>query len=93
MKNKHTPGPWQVGNFEPKAIFDCNPEGPQRVANTLNNLADARLIAAAPELLEALKDMRMVFDNGSNEIHAALEVKNDAVRKCRAAIAKATGAA
>lgn len=46
------------------------------------NLANAHLIAAAPELLEALKGVLRIADRKTDEFDAA-----------RAAIAKATGAA
>jgi hypothetical protein len=47
--------------------------------------ADAKLIAAAPELLEALKDALCALDCCGKDYPAA--------SKARAAIAKATGAA
>lgn len=55
--------------------FDNRPE-----QLTEFNLADARLIAAAPELLEALKGVLHIADRETNEFDAA-----------RAAIAKAEG--
>ena len=55
MANEHTPGPWTVE----RAIFD---EATGDVAYILEgvkttNVSDARLIAAAPDLLEALEGM------------------------------------
>ena len=53
-------------------------------------LANARLIAAAPELLEALRGMQALDD----EHHQRGQCDDDVcaeVRKARAAIAKATG--
>jgi hypothetical protein len=52
-----------------------------------NSSDDARLIAAAPDLLEALKDM---LDNHED---ACTGYGEGAADKARAAIAKATGAA
>lgn len=62
---KHTPGPWarrpgyddyKVVNADGWRIADCH-DAPPRI----NGLANARLIAAAPELLEALERMRSVY--------------------------------
>jgi len=65
---KHTPGPWRVARFKSKTLF----ENPYHIEHTKtkeilakmgenklmykNCEANARLIASAPELLEALKD-------------------------------------
>jgi len=63
----HTPGPWVVGNQDPLNFgkqrgngtepigFVYGPSFPERSELGQRALADARLIAAAPELLEALK--------------------------------------
>lgn len=90
----HTPGPWKVmyGKKYPRAIVRVNstnepgginsivrwngiglPSSPEAVAN-------ARLIAAAPDLLEALHGVLRVTDRKTDEFDAA-----------RAAIAKAEG--
>jgi hypothetical protein len=77
MHTKHTPGPWIVtGNF-----IDCDTP-PCRIAVALASPemeANARLIAAAPELLEALK----ACEPWCND--------NRAVVMAREAIAKAEG--
>lgn len=49
----HSPGPWRVG--EPWQVIDA--EGEEVADATAGTETDARLIAAAPELLEALRDM------------------------------------
>ena len=49
-----------------------------------NTLGDARLIAAAPELLEAL-------DAALKLIELVMPIDGDVTRKARAAIKKATG--
>lgn len=97
---KHTPGTWKTGGIMtrvevrpegwnvPMCIADCHakysPEsGAERVAN-------ARLIAAAPDLLEACEAVAEVLgklpigDPLIGEAHTAC-------KKARAAIAKATG--
>ena len=63
MINKYTPGPWRIGNaghtvFGPKTD---NPS-PKTVAHNLSR-ANARLIAAAPALLAALKAIEGVIDD------------------------------
>jgi hypothetical protein len=72
MSGAHTPGPWDFGpGYEPgKSTFDLyGPGGRQVIAcasyenmwlatyNPITDAANARLIAAAPELLEALTDL------------------------------------
>jgi hypothetical protein len=52
--------------------------------------ANARLIAAAPDLLEALRDLLSRAELDQTATHDGLENCN-ALARCRAAIAKATG--
>ena len=95
MSTKHTPGPWRSALVSDKSwhvgVYDNT--GTQvalvKVASALSaprRDADARLIAAAPELLEALK---AAFDLMVQEDFGTLTL----VPKLRAAIAKATGEA
>lgn len=63
MRNKHTPGPWGVKYIGGNRIAIVRP-GYSRIATMLPNdktremdEANAALIAKAPELLEALRDM------------------------------------
>jgi hypothetical protein len=90
---KYTPGPWHSEPYGPNltlvtdafnGAFAAEIEGPNRIA-------DARLIAAAPDLLEALQACYVNLDaalrgvvNPANDI----EVANMA----RAALEKALGA-
>lgn len=106
--SKHTPGPW-VADLETYPIMVRsqsetwplvdelgNEEGRTGVfiANTGDNKANARLIAAAPDLLEALKmaaqqlqtDAIFMSLSGASGNHQA-----EAALVARAAIAKATG--
>ena len=80
MSAKHTAGPWQVGGQFGTATF-VN-AGTICVAKCDGKLhaANARLIAAAPELLEALKAVVIIADRATVEFDAA-----------KAAISKATG--
>ena len=98
MSNKHTPGPWTITVYPPDdddaedlcAYIDGNgthvshcmpPDG----ANKELRDANARLIAAAPELLEALK----LIASAENSALDLAYCKGIA----RAAITKATGGA
>ena len=94
--SKHTPGPWAHINPDgytvrhPQVYSDTGP-----VCNAtwlgdgrINELrANARLIAAAPEMLVALQEIVAAADgDGWSQLDATLA-------KARAAIAKATGGA
>jgi hypothetical protein len=69
---KHTPGPWQVHRTGLVVTFDGassvaypGEDRCQAFANgdELRGQANAKLIAAAPDLLEALKQMVELFDH------------------------------
>lgn len=89
MNTRHTPGPWvpnplmldQICTYggEPTVVAYAYRDMPADIV-----IANANLIAAAPELLAALKNLAASFDPGTqfSELAAA-----------RAAIAKATGSA
>lgn len=86
MRTTHTPGPWTVDGNE---IFGPPDEGnidSGVVVARRVNPADAALIAAAPDLLEAL---RMIEEVASGRVPL---VNNWVASVARAAIAKATGA-
>lgn len=66
----HTPGPWKVVDLRNQqkgqiGIFSAAREG-GRIANVLNRSlhpeSDAQLIAAAPELLDALRRIQELTD-------------------------------
>ena len=62
MTEQHTPGPWRIGGHDGKsAIIYPSPTGGFQIARVRPNLdggeANARLIAAAPELLKALETL------------------------------------
>ena len=77
-KPKHTPGPWSVRNFSSKTPDTFRVYG----ANETNGLAicgseaNARLIAAAPEMLELLTIAQnyvvIAGDPRSVELHEAI---------------------
>lgn len=52
----HTPGPWRVGDAGHTVFGPRKPDAtlPVIIAQRLDSIANARLIAAAPELLAAL---------------------------------------
>ena len=94
---KHTPGPWQVsGGRRSDALYGhgVGPDGggyvamvtysDRTAADHLASLADARLIASAPEMLDALKAWSLD--------HSALgRLTVETAAKMRAAISKAEG--
>jgi hypothetical protein len=97
MNTKHTPGPWEavevgMSNAGPNGIpvYEVmGGYGTVRVAEHLYE-GDARLCAAAPELLEALRDFLLAASPGAKAAQwRALSAQ--ATRKARAAIARATG--
>lgn len=58
MKNvKHTPGPWTVGYNDNQCVYSDYRQVASVQCNQKEWEANARLIAAAPELLEALKEV------------------------------------
>lgn len=102
MTDKHTPGPWIVASDETVTVRDAQDggiascgwlksrlTGPRRTSAEVH--ANARLISAAPDLLEALR----AFVEDGFSLHE-VERRTDpgtyaAIVKARAAIAKATG--
>lgn len=95
MNTQHTPGPWFVRDHEYGEFVYCKNgyiiSGP---INKRTDGANARLIAAAPDLLEALKAFLRAPSIGSNGPGSSTIVVQDFnLRAARAAIAKATGAA
>ena len=98
MTTKYTPGPW---NFQPcdeyVNCFDVLCEEDYYVATTHDGVrgdknagANARLIAAAPDLLEALQNIAEHWNQDQNEA-AMADACWHAIHTARAAIAKATG--
>lgn len=87
--SQHTPGPWRIGDaghtvFGPKT----DAPAPTMVAQRLTR-ANARLIAAAPDLLAALEDL---LDLGRAGFIRGEDIAvTRAVDAARAAIAKAKG--
>lgn len=103
--SKHTPGPWVIDwNVSRLDVFSI--DASKLVAtlrrSTLSEgidqtaIANARLISAAPELLQALQSMLQwmpVYPAGADGIVGGREAHAEAIKAARAAIAKATGEA
>lgn len=92
--NKHNPGPWKITHTEQMGyrVSDSTGWGVAIVLKDVNDKANARLIAAAPQMLEALEAMLKRFEP---EIHdaAGCMFKNCELCKAIAAIAAAKGEA
>lgn len=104
---KHTPGPWFQGSGDYQyCVYDkrvwINPDGSRGgetpnlvvVISPEDAVADARLIASAPELLEACAAMIEWDDREKDhavDFAARMALCAAAFDKARAAIAKATG--
>ena len=95
MSANHTPGPWAVG-----ALTDCTVTAgrnglhvayPATIGMGHAVEANARLIAAAPDLLKALERILYAHDTGNNgaSMGEAVLCRHYA-EMARAAIAKAT---
>lgn len=102
---QHTPGPWQlVRHSVTKTKIELNnhpthssctvatlqPEDDNGAAIQMND-ANARLIAAAPELLDALEELLECQKFGFNALAKQMDRKGNAKIAARAAIAKAKG--
>lgn len=100
MSGSHTPGPWGVSRLDGGEQYNILDSSDQPDANVVatarfhddspgETLSNARLIAAAPDLLAALRDVLRIAKA------ASLGVSGNAPRLARAeaAIAKATGSA
>ena len=91
MNAGHTPGPWDVTGCKfpdddmGGVYYRVQAEGIDASA------ANARLIAAAPELLEALEVLADALANPVRPGHIAYRSKADLIGRAERAIAKATG--
>ena len=83
----HTPGPWHVATYGCSPDYFAIKQGPCTLATKITTEQDARLIAAAPELLAALSEL-VDYDEGSSEEGS---YGSEVMERCRAAIAKAKG--
>lgn len=82
----HTPGPWTAsGPSELGGRYSVYHNGPLLYCDKAE---DARLIAAAPDLLDALRDFSAAFHKGDGDCTPS---QLRAKKAARAAIARATG--
>lgn len=89
---KSTPGPWHANIDENYATTVTNAEG-VGIARVIDD-DDARLIAAAPQMLEALEELVELKDRRhSLPVEIYQESREKAWNKCRAAITAAKGEA
>ena len=92
---KHTPGPWIVNESQEDCLYgkvSIETEGEYFIAQvdeSINQAANARLIAAAPELLEALQRLSAQC----TRLRLPGQPETDAEKTARAVIAKTTGGA
>jgi hypothetical protein len=94
MEATHTPGPWRVGRWGARFLVEADAGPVCSISKGVAEEADAHLIAAAKDMLEALQMAedalsRAPFSTGiwPNGIHP-----NTGIQKIRDAIAKAIGA-
>lgn len=97
MKAAHTPGPWNAVNNDAGTALEIWDDDGQMIANVQPQdppaveHANARLIAAAPDLLAALRDILATSVARSDLGTIAPAPRLDTVVRARAAIAKAEG--
>jgi len=100
MTQQHTPGPWDLSDYtDDKDAYEIN-ANKKLIAEILNaNEANARLIAAAPELLELAEGMlgfeiatpRDYKTKGAASFSPLCRYIIDLQNKARKIIAEATG--
>lgn len=88
----HTPGPWEArpdseNAFSAWSVYAVNDQNGYICTTSGNAKADARLIAAAPDLLEALREIAELPVSREMQMYG----DNKAADIARAVIAKATG--
>ena len=84
-KAKHTPGPWVADGYDVWQNTTANRTYMKKVCTTIHTTADSALIAAAPEMLEALVELQALLSDDPKNGHELFLIK--------AAIAKAKGGA
>jgi len=90
-KAQHTPGPWKAIQLPPNETWKAqgHVEADGKPIAMTARIEDARLIAAAPELLEACEEIIRGMISGPNS--TTKNVTHYAIKKVQAAISKAKG--
>lgn len=96
MSGQHTPGPWAIVEDRSPSSLEVFGGGAAiaelwRRADVVKEKADARLIAAAPDLLEALQMGVSETLDYIQRNHLSGAENNHWIAQAKAAIAKATG--
>ena len=96
MEGTHTPGPWNVSEFNPTIVWarigDNEPGICDTVAPTISQVpemqaeANARLISAAAELLDSCQELMEILNSYAHKITTGPDV----IGRAKAAIDKAT---
>ena len=91
MTTKHTPGPWEMRGPCASGRYSVIHNGPLFYVGDAGEPGDgeanARLAAAAPELLEALREIHNAIADGDGDYSPS----GDWFKQTAAIIAKATG--
>lgn len=96
METKHTPGPWIAERIMGNYAIHSESGVFKNIALVPVGPTDARLIAAAPELLEALKKVAQSLEWHAHGCCRGIDAggplpTNEAVELAKRTIAKATG--
>ena len=92
----HTPGPWKIIKPKVGADFEICARGKYSIAvafsDSMDGEANARLIAATPDMLDALREMVDAFADCAGDTRDAEQASREfnALDSARAAIRKAT---
>ena len=97
MSAQHTPGPWIAGDDEGSDYYLVGPHDGDGIVYQpvvkLHSEANARLIAAAPEMLAALQAVLAEIEGPDRPHSTDSWLPSHLAHQVRAAIAKATGEA
>lgn len=97
--SKHTPGPWQATSWEAKSggtdWVVWGPKSPNHdyhsdLRGDFGSEADARLIAAAPDMYEALRELMDIVQHAIDQRTTA-DMDSFTLQPARLALAKAEG--